>query len=94
MGAAERGGGVTKVVVDPLTGEAFALPVRRSSVLTRHELAILRGMADGRTNGDIGQSLGLSEATVRTYVHRAYGRLGARDRAHAVATAFRWGLLR
>ena len=61
--------------------------------LTRREAEVLRLLAEGRTAGRIGEELHLSEATVKTHLHNLYEKLGVSDRAAAVATAMRWGLL-
>ncbi|HEX6497928.1 MAG TPA: response regulator transcription factor [Micromonosporaceae bacterium] len=65
----------------------------RRSGLTERELQVLRGMADGKSNAEIGRDLYVSEDTVKTHARRLFRKLGARDRAHAVASAFRAGLV-
>lgn len=62
--------------------------------LSDRELQVLRGMTDGLTNGAIAAELFLSEDTVKTHIRRLFRKLGATDRAHAVARGFRQGLLR
>ncbi len=66
----------------------------RRVALTERELQVLRGMADGKSNAEIGRELFVSEDTVKTHARRLFRKLGARDRAHAVAAAFRAGLVR
>jgi DNA-binding NarL/FixJ family response regulator len=63
------------------------------AVLTERELQVLRGMSEGRSNAEIGRQLFVSEDTVKTHARRLFRKLGARDRAHAVAAAFRAGLV-
>lgn len=65
----------------------------RSVTLTERELQVLRGMADGQSNAEIGRELFVSEDTVKTHARRLFRKLGARDRAHAVAAGFRAGLV-
>ncbi|MEU5871773.1 response regulator transcription factor [Glycomyces sp. NPDC047369] len=60
---------------------------------TERELEVLRAMSEGRSNAEIGRLLFLSEDTVKTHARHLYRKLGARDRAHAVAAGFRIGLL-
>lgn len=72
---------------------APAEPPRRRVELTERELQVLRGMADGKSNAEIGRELFVSEDTVKTHARRLFRKLGARDRAHAVASAFRAGLV-
>ena len=50
-------------------------------------------IAEGFTNREIGLRLSLSEETVKVHVHRLFGRLQARSRAHAVAIGFRHGII-
>ena len=70
-----------------LTSEAAARRLRPT--LTERELQVLRGMADGKSNAEIGRELFVSEDTVKTHARRIYRKLGARDRAHAVALGMR-----
>ncbi|SBT51285.1 helix-turn-helix transcriptional regulator [Micromonospora narathiwatensis] len=66
----------------------------RSAVgLTERELQVLLGMAEGKSNAEIGRELFVSEDTVKTHARRLFRKLGARDRAHAVAAGFRAGLV-
>jgi len=62
--------------------------------LTERELQVLTGMARGRSNAEIGRELYLSEDTVKTHARRLFRKLGAVDRAQAVALGFRWGMVR
>jgi DNA-binding NarL/FixJ family response regulator len=75
-------------------GAATAVSGARRLALTERELQVLRGMADGKSNAEIGRELFVSEDTVKTHARRLFRKLGARDRAHAVAAAFRAGLVR
>jgi len=74
-------------------GPAGSGPAGRRVVLTERELQVLRGMADGKSNAEIGRDLFVSEDTVKTHARRLFRKLGARDRAHAVAAGFRAGLV-
>ena len=62
--------------------------------LTEREMQVLTGMSRGRSNAEIGKELYLSEDTVKTHARRLFRKLGAADRAQAVAIGFRWGLVR
>ena len=62
--------------------------------LTERELQVLSGMSRGRSNGEIGRELFLSEDTVKTHARRLFRKLEASDRAQAVAVGYRWGLVR
>lgn len=74
-------------------GVAEQAPTGRRLTLTERELQVLRGMADGKSNAEIGRELFVSEDTVKTHARRLFRKLGARDRAHAVAAGFRAGLV-
>jgi DNA-binding NarL/FixJ family response regulator len=63
-------------------------------LLTEREMQVLTGMSRGRSNAEIGKELYLSEDTVKTHARRLFRKLGAADRAQAVAVGFRWGLIR
>ncbi|WP_416549676.1 response regulator transcription factor [Leucobacter sp. BZR 635] len=60
--------------------------------LTERELDVLRLIADGKNNSEIGASLFLSESTVKTHVGRVLAKLQLRDRVHAVIFAKQHGL--
>jgi DNA-binding NarL/FixJ family response regulator len=82
----------------PRPGDAAgpAVPPAESSgrvALTERESQVLRGMADGKSNAEIGREIFVSEDTVKTHARRLFRKLGARDRAHAVAAGFRAGLV-
>lgn len=61
--------------------------------LTDRELKVLTLVAAGSTNRDAAKQLFISEATVKTHLLHAYAKLGVRDRAAAVAEAYKRGLL-
>jgi DNA-binding NarL/FixJ family response regulator len=62
-------------------------------VLTAREHAIVRLLADGSTNDEIGAKLFISPATVKTHLSNVYVKLGARNRYDAVVKATQLGLL-
>lgn len=61
--------------------------------LSQRELEVLALIAQGSTNREAAARLFISEATVKTHLLHAYAKLGVKDRASAVATAFERGLL-
>lgn len=61
--------------------------------LSVQEVKVLRLAADGLTNAAIGAQLFIGEATVKTYLSRAYEKLGVSDRTSAVRRALELGLL-
>jgi DNA-binding NarL/FixJ family response regulator len=68
-------------------------PRRDTSLLTPRELAVLRLVAAGQSNRQIADSLGITERTVKFHVTAIFNKLGADNRAQAVALAGRRGLL-
>jgi len=62
--------------------------------LSPRELQVLTGMGQGDSNKEIGADLDLAADTVKTHGGRILRKLGARDRAHAVAVAYRRGIIR
>ena len=70
---------------DPAVGD-------RLSELTPRELEVLRLIADGLSNSEIGATLVIEESTVKTHVKRVLAKLDARDRVQAVIVAYQSGL--
>ncbi|WP_020669250.1 LuxR C-terminal-related transcriptional regulator [Amycolatopsis nigrescens] len=68
-------------------------PPRPQMPLSRREYQVLQLVAEGLENSAIAKILYLSVETVRTHVKSILRKLSARDRTHAVTTAFRSGIL-
>jgi DNA-binding NarL/FixJ family response regulator len=82
------------VYVDPvLAGVLASAESDRLPQLTKREREVLRLLADGLTNEEIGKRLFLSPETVRTHVQKAMRRLEADTRTQAVALALRQSLI-
>jgi len=80
--------------VDPvLAGSLAASAGERSPQLTHRERDVLRLLADGMSNEEIGKRLFISAETVRTHVRKAMDKLGADTRTQAVALALREHLI-
>jgi PAS domain S-box-containing protein len=61
--------------------------------LTPREREVLQLAAEGRSTREIAGLLGVRPGTVKTHLHHIYDNLEVRDRASAVATALRLGLI-
>ncbi|WP_022976562.1 response regulator [Nevskia ramosa] len=72
-----------------VTAQDDAKPVR----LTERELAVLRLVAGGYSNKEIGRALNISDGTVKNHLTEILARLDARDRTHAVLKAIAARLL-
>jgi DNA-binding NarL/FixJ family response regulator len=62
--------------------------------LTDREQDVLFLLVEGRSNRDIGESLGITEATVKAHMNSILGKLGVKQRTEAAAVAVRRGLVR
>lgn len=66
---------------------------RFATLPTLREREVLALVAQGCTNEEIGRRLYVSASMARLHLKRLCEKLGARNRAHAVHLAHRWGLL-
>ena len=76
---------------DPAAHNEIVVPVNVK--LTSREADTLACLAKGMTSNDIGEALGISSNTADWYINGMQSKLGARNRHHAVAIAFRLGLI-
>ncbi|MFI9364155.1 response regulator [Kitasatospora sp. NPDC053057] len=60
--------------------------------LTVREAEVLALIAEGLSNAEIAQRLFVSQATVKTHINNLFAKTAVRDRAQAVAYAFRHGI--
>jgi DNA-binding NarL/FixJ family response regulator len=88
--------GVTRRLISSIAGRAPAQRVDASAlaVLTDREREVLALVAAGMSNDEIAAVLYMSPLTAKTHVSRAMVKLGARDRAQLVVTAYETGLVR
>jgi len=99
--AAKRGGAIDPAVQHHLvkaiarTAPLQWTPPDESQLpdgLTPHEANVLALIAEGLSNAEIAERLTVTETTVKSHINHLYGKTGARDRAQAVAYAYRHGL--
>jgi DNA-binding NarL/FixJ family response regulator len=64
-----------------------------SDSLTERELEVLQRIAQGNRNRDIGESLSISEETVKVHIKHIMDKLGAKDRTQAVVIGIRRGVI-
>ena len=62
--------------------------------LTMRELTVLRLLADGKANKEIGAELHIAEGTVKVHLKHLFEKLGVSSRTEAIAAAARRGLVR
>jgi DNA-binding NarL/FixJ family response regulator len=88
-----------KAVIHPQLTRAFIeevqLAEKRPDVapLSRRETEILQKVAFGATTKEVARDLDISPHTVKTHLERIFEKLGANDRAQAVAIAIRGGIV-
>lgn len=64
-----------------------------SSDLTSREMEVLELIVRGQSNKEIGATLAISEATVKSHINNILSKLGVTDRTQAVTTALQRGLV-
>jgi DNA-binding NarL/FixJ family response regulator len=84
---------VTKRVIRQFTRIPQPRRPKELDELTGRELEVLRLIAQGLSNAEIGKALFISETTVKTHVTRVLQKLNLRDRVQVVVFAFQAGLL-
>ncbi|KGR77639.1 response regulator transcription factor [Ureibacillus manganicus] len=63
------------------------------AALSKRELEVMYGIAEGHTTKEIADNLGISELTAKQYVKLAVKKLNAKNRVHAITEMFRRGIL-
>lgn len=79
-------------LLETLDRTPLTAPQQRPAELTERETEVLALIAAGLSNSEIARRLVVSEATVKTHINRIFARTGVRDRAQAVAYAYRTGV--
>jgi len=94
--------GLVTCIHDVLAGKTYLAPAAAAKLaegvtrvqLTPRELATLRLMADGKSNKEIANALGISDRTVKTHLGHLFEKLNVTSRTEAVKVATRRGLVR
>ena len=84
---------ITKHVIKQFTRIPRHEPPKELDELTAREQDILRLIARGLSNAEIGAELYISETTVKTHVTHVLQKLGLRDRVQVVVLAYQTGLV-
>ncbi|MGX1547522.1 response regulator [Streptomyces adustus] len=84
-----------RTVLSPAVASRLVSAVRApgGEPLSAREREVLALVARGTPNREIARELFISEATVKTHLTHLYAKLGVKDRAAAVATAYERGIL-
>jgi DNA-binding NarL/FixJ family response regulator len=97
--------GADEYLVKPFAPDELLARIRRlihraapaapptDSKLTKRELEVLRLLVEGLGQAEIAERLFISEKTVETHLHHIFTKLGVRNKAQAVALAYRKQLL-
>ncbi|MFD5553903.1 response regulator [Streptomyces sp. NPDC127068] len=83
-----------RLIGDFVSSRAGVRPARRAEGLTTREAEVLMLIARGLSNAEIAVRLTITDHTVKTHINRLFAKLGLRDRAQAVITAYEWGMVR
>jgi DNA-binding NarL/FixJ family response regulator len=89
--AAARGDSVLAPAVAARLMTRVSAPAEEN--LSAREIEVLQWVAKGASNKEIGKSLHISTATVKTHLIHIYGKLGVDDRTAAVTTALEKGII-
>ena len=83
---------IQSVLMEPLLADVTGVR-GKSGRLSPREQQVLQLIANGSENKQIARELGLSEATVKTYIRGVFERLDVSSRAEAVAVGIRKGVI-
>lgn len=91
-GSAPMPSELVRSLVDSMRSLASAAE-QHGTDLSEREVDVLRLIADGLSTADVAARLNYSERTIKNVLHEMIGRLGLRNRTHAVAYAIRKGVV-
>jgi DNA-binding NarL/FixJ family response regulator len=84
---------VTQQVIGQFARLPKPAPPRELEDLTSREMEVLKLIARGLSNAEIGEQLFISDTTVKTHVTHVFQKLGLRDRVQAVVLAYQAGIV-
>jgi two-component system, NarL family, response regulator LiaR len=84
---------ITRKLMEQVTQQAHPAPEPVVDELTSREYDVVRLVAQGRSNQEIGQELFISEKTVKTHISHILGKLNLQDRTQLAIYAIRKGLV-
>lgn len=93
LATATSGGRAAEPAVLPVQNRPRSLRATGADGLSGREVEVLQLVADGRSNKEIGEVLGLSALTVKSHLARIARKLGTGDRAEMVVVAMRAGVV-
>jgi NarL family two-component system response regulator LiaR len=91
--AAIRAAAQGRTFVDPSVAGGILAGSRAPDTISPRELEVLRQIAFGRTNREIGERLFVSEETIKTHVGKLLDKLGLQHRTQLVAYALKHGMV-
>ena len=91
--AGHTGGHISRATAAPVPPRPRGTRLAGADGLSAREVEVLQLVADGRSNKEIGEALGLSALTVKSHLARIARKLGTGDRAEMVVVAMRAGVV-
>jgi DNA-binding NarL/FixJ family response regulator len=91
---ARGGSALSPTAASRLVGRMHGRAESVQDALTARELDVLRLVASGANNREIGKKLRVSEATIKTHLLHVFPKLGVKDRTAAVTEALTRGILK
>jgi DNA-binding NarL/FixJ family response regulator len=86
--------GVARLVLQHVCGQPTTVPGGEPcGTLTAREIEVVDGLRGGLSYGEVGDRLGVSTNTIRTYIRSVYDKLQVSSKTEAVLEALRLGLL-
>lgn len=85
---------IRKIIEDPTSFAYEEFQPTGTELLTTRELAVLKGIAQGKQREEIARELGIGLESIKTHMRNVLNKLGASNATNAVAHAYKLGILR